>query len=381
MKVSVVKCDNYESDTVSTAMKAVLEPLGGLDWVHDGMTVAIKANLVSGMHPDKAATTHPTLLCALVEMLRGRGARVIIGDSPGGLYNHAYVNRIYAATGMKMVENAGAVLNQNFSQKQVHFEQAKIAKDFTYTAWLDQADVIINFCKLKTHGMMGMSAAAKNLFGTIPGTMKPEYHYRFPEIQNFSDMIIDLNCFFKPVLNIVDAVLCMEGNGPTAGTPRKVGALAASRNPHALDMFCAHLIGIDPSQVTTLQAAINRGLVPGDMEQIEIIGEYRDLQISDFQLVKGKRSLQFKKESKSAVGKATAAILQSVLSSRPQVKVEECIGCRECEKICPAKAISMVNKKPAIDRKSCIRCFCCQEFCPKGAMKVHRTLIAKLLEH
>ena len=43
----------------------------------------------------------------------------------------------------------------------------KVAKDFTYTAWLDQADAIINFCKLKTHGMMGMSAAVKNLFGKI----------------------------------------------------------------------------------------------------------------------------------------------------------------------------------------------------------------------
>ena len=381
MKVSVVKCENYDANTVSAAMKAVLEPLGGLEWVHEGMTIAIKANLVSGMHPDRAATTHPTLLCSLVEMLKSRGARVIVGDSPGGLFNHAYVNRIYAATGMKALENAGAELNQDFSQNQVHFDDAKILKDFTYTAWLDKADAVINFCKLKTHGMMGMSAAVKNLFGTIPGTMKPEYHYRFPEIQDFSDMIVDLNCYFKPVLNIVDAVVGMEGNGPTAGTPRKIGLLAASANPYALDVLCAHLIGIEPVQVPTLQAAINRGLVPSDISQIEILGEYKEYVVNDYRLVTGQRSLQFKKESNNIFGKATAAFLETVLSSKPRVKAEECIGCRECEKICPAKAITMADKKPVIDRKKCIRCFCCQEFCPKGAMKVHRTWIAKLLVH
>ena len=381
MKVSVVKCENYDANIVSAAMKAVLEPLGGLEWVHEGMTIAIKANLVSGMHPDRAATTHPTLLCSLVEMLKSRGARVIVGDSPGGLFNHAYVNRIYAATGMKVLENAGAELNQDFSQKQVHFDDAKILKDFTYTAWLDKADAVINFCKLKTHGMMCMSAAVKNLFGTIPGTMKPEYHYRFPEIQDFSDMIVDLNCYFKPVLNIVDAVVGMEGNGPTAGTPRKIGSLAASANPYALDVLCAHLIGIEPVQVPTLQAAINRGLVPSDISQIEILGEYKEYVVNDYRLVTGQRSLQFKKESNNIFGKATAAFLETVLSSKPRVKAEECIGCRECEKICPAKAITMADKKPVIDRKKCIRCFCCQEFCPKGAMKVHRTWIAKLLVH
>ena len=37
------------------------------------------------------------------------------------------------------------------------------------------------------------------------------------------------------------------------------------------------------------------------------------------------------------------------------------------------------NGKAQIRRKDCIKCFCCQEFCPKGAMKVHRTAIARLL--
>ena len=380
MKVSIVKCDSYDQEQVLTALEQVLQPIGGLDWVKEGMTVAIKANLVTFYHPDRAATTHPALLCALIKMLKSRGARVIVGDSPGGLYNSLYVNRIYSATGMKQIEAVGGELNQDFSEKQAHFPQAKIAKDFTYTAWLDQADVIINFCKLKTHGMMGMSAAAKNMFGTIPGTMKPEYHYRFPELSNFADMILDLNEYFKPKLCIIDAIVGMEGNGPTAGTPRKIGALAASESPYSLDLLCAHLIGLMPSHVPTLQAAIDRGLVPANLEELEIVGPWQELCIQDYQLVTGSKSLQFSKESNTVIGKLMAGFMQNALSARPKVKDAECVGCRECEKICPAKAITMVEKKPRIDKNKCIRCFCCQEFCPKGAMKVHRTWIAKVLE-
>ena len=92
-------------------------------------------------------------------------------------------------------------------------------KSFTYTAWLDACDAIIDFCKLKSHGMMGMSAAAKNLFGVIPGTMKPEYHYRFPNMSDFAHMLVDINDYFadKVKLCLVDAVEGMEGNGPTKG--------------------------------------------------------------------------------------------------------------------------------------------------------------------
>ena len=95
---------------------------------------------------------------------------------------------------------------------------------------MQNADYIIDFCKLKTHGMVGLSCAVKNMFGCVPGTNKPEYHYRFPGEADFSDMLIDLNEYAKPVLSIVDAVVGMEGNGPTNGTPRFVGAVIAQQS-------------------------------------------------------------------------------------------------------------------------------------------------------
>ena len=109
--VVITACADYSEEEVRSALEGVLAPLGGLDWVTPGMRIAIKANLVTFMKPEGAATTHPSLLCALVQMLAERGAEVVVGDSPGGLYNAAFVNRVYAATGMKAVEQAGGGLD------------------------------------------------------------------------------------------------------------------------------------------------------------------------------------------------------------------------------------------------------------------------------
>ena len=79
--VAIVSCPSYQKEDVRAALNAVLEPFGGLDWVMPNMRIAIKANLVSMMKPEAAATTHPGLLCELVQMLTERGAKVIIGDS------------------------------------------------------------------------------------------------------------------------------------------------------------------------------------------------------------------------------------------------------------------------------------------------------------
>ena len=257
-EVSIVHCEKYDMETAEAALLQVLEPLGGLDWVKSGMRVAIKANLVSFLKPEAAATTHPVLLCALTKLLVQRGAQVVVGDSPGGLYTPAYVNRVYAATGVGAVEEFGGRLNRNFEQKTAHFPEAIAAKTFQYTAYLDEADAIINFCKLKSHGMMSLSAAVKNMFGTVPGTVKPEYHFRFPDPMDFAGMLLDLNRFFKPKLCIVDAVVAMEGNGPTAGKPRPLGAILAGTDPSKLDLVCARVIGLDPQRVPTRAACFCR---------------------------------------------------------------------------------------------------------------------------
>ena len=372
--VSVVPCPDYDETRVTEALLAALAPLGGLDWVNPGMRIAIKTNLVGPLKPDTAAVTHPVVVTALCRLLTQRGAEVIVGDSPGGPWAAAWVSSTYNACGIRAVENAGATLNRDFSQRDVSFPEAVACRHFPYTTWLESADAVIDCCKLKTHGLTGMSCAAKNLFGVIPGTRKPEFHFLYPDVTVFSNMLVDLTEYVKPRLSVVDAVTCMEGNGPTQGTPRHMGALVCAHSPHHADLVCAGLIGFEPQEVATLAAAIERGLCPASADALEVFGNPAAFALPDFEklphrdtAIFGLRLLFIDK------------LMARGFGARPHVVRDACIACGRCVEVCPKDTVFLRGGRAVIERKPCIRCFCCQEFCPKGAIVIRRPILARLL--
>ena len=379
-RVYFAPCADYGEEAVRAAFDRLL-PEGTLDFVTSGMRVGIKVNLVSAMKPESAGVTHPALVRELCRRLVERGAEVIVGDSPGGPYNAALLSNVYRVSGMGAVEEVGATLNRDYSQEDVVFDGAVEARRFTATAWLGRVDAIINFAKLKTHGMMAYSGAVKNLFGTIPGTLKPEYHFNYPDASRFADMLVDLNEYWKCRLNIVDAVVGMEGNGPTAGVPRHVGVLLASPSPYAVDVVAADLMGLTPADVPTVAAANHRGLGPIACTEVEVDPAVHDFRVPDYKLIEMASVVEFNHLLPGVLGRLAGKLAPRLLTSRPTPKKRECIGCEKCKNICPAKAIVMKKKVPVIDRETCIRCFCCQEFCPVGAMKVKRPFVARLLNH
>lgn len=387
-KVSIEKCASYDYEVVKKALDQAIASINGLDFVKPGMKVGIKANLVAAMEPDKSVTTHPMVLRRLCKLLLEKGATVVIGDSPGGLFTEGFLKGVYKTCGLeelvKELDSTGekVTLNRNYSVSDADYKDGVSLKTFIYTGWLDDVDAIINVSKLKTHAMMGMSCAVKNMFGTIPGATKPEYHMRFPEEKAFANVMVDLNEFFKPALYVVDAIDGMEGNGPTAGEKRHIGVLLASKKPYALDLVCADLIGMGINDVATLSAAAERGLGPKELSEIDILGQQLDeVRIPDFKRATIHQSITF--EGGGAINAIKAFAVKSVYNTKPLVKKSECIGCKKCFNTCPAKAITMVsggkNGLPQIDRSKCIKCFCCQEFCPVGAMKVHYNVLGRLV--
>ncbi len=375
---AIVPCENYDSKTVRAALEAAIRQAGGLDWVTPGMRVGVKLNLCAGLKPEKAATTHPVMAAELTRLLVERGARVVLGDSPGEPFTAVVLSRIYNVTGMRLCEEAGGELNRDFSHRTADFPEAVTVKAFEYCRWLDGCDAVISFCKLKSHGLMGMTANVKNLYGVIPGTVKSEYHFRYPDPLAFADMLVDLNEYVRPRLYLCDAVDTMEGNGPTQGTPRHMGALLAGTDPYAMDRLCAWLVGEDERELPYMEAAKRRGLLApdGKPECMEAAAPFR---ITDFRRSGATSSWFLLDPADGLLRRFLKKSLAALLRSRPQL-YDGCVGCGHCAELCPAKAITIRDKKAVIDRRKCVRCFCCQEFCPTGAMRVRRTWIARILE-
>lgn len=379
--VALVRCGSYERREVEKAVGRAVELLGGIErYIKPGMKVLLKCNLLSRKRPEEAVTVHPAVVEAVVRAVQSAGAIPVIADSPGGLYTERVLKGIYKACGMEEVhERTGALLNYDTDIVEVSHPEGKVAKRMTVIKVLQDVDAVISLAKLKTHELTLFTGAVKNLFGVIPGMTKAEYHLRMKRIEEFSDLLVDICTYVKPVLSVMDGIEGMEGNGPSAGRPRHIGALLMSSNPHALDVVSAALVGLPVERICTVQRAKERGLCSTKLEDMEIIGDsFDELYVSDFKLPDSKKLgfLVRALESNNRVSE----FLKFYLGPYPMIKYDACAGCGYCAKHCPPKAIKMVEGKPRIDLSVCIRCYCCQELCPYKAVAIRRNWFFRLFK-
>ena len=370
-RVALAKAEAYGQEEIDARVAELLSGLGIEPEAWAGKRVVIKPNLLLKFTPEKAATAHPSIVEAIGRVFVSAGADVLLAESPGGPYNSIALEGIYSASGMKQAaENAGFALNRDFSSKIFSAPEGVKVKEFNVIAPIHDAELIVNVCKLKTHTMATMTAGIKNLFGVIPGTEKVEFHARFSDMKDFAAAVVDLTSAITartPMLTVCDAVIGMEGNGPSAGSPRKIGCLIASMNPFALDGVCAEIIGAG-DRSPMLEESRRRGYLPEKPEDYTVIGASVDeVKISDF---------VFPDTSKKGILQR----LPDFLSPRPVIVKNKCVGCGECARACPRKAITVKNRVAFIDKKNCIKCYCCQELCKIQAVRIHRSFIYKLVK-
>ncbi|MBU1626567.1 DUF362 domain-containing protein, partial [bacterium] len=88
-----------------------------------------------------------------------------------------------------------------------------------------------------------------------------------------SEIIYLINLYAKPRFAVLDATVCMEGNGPKSGSPKTLDMILASSDIVALDTIAAKMMGFDPSRIEHLNYAAQRDLGTNDFENINIEGE------------------------------------------------------------------------------------------------------------
>lgn len=367
-QVFLAKLTDYEPKALDAAVSKAFAALQLDELVRPGMQVVIKPNLIMRSKCEAGIITHPAVTAAVGRKVKELGASVLIAESPGGPYSPGVMKGNYAHCGYTaMAEENGFSLYTECKYRTVDYAAGKRCKQFTVVEPFLSADLIIDIAKLKTHGMTLYSGAVKNMFGTVPGLMKPELHCRFPEKPAFAEMLVDLCQLTAPRICFMDGITAMEGNGPTGGSPRFVGLLGASKSPYALDAVCCTAIGIDPMDVLMLQDARERGLCPLPGE-VDVLGTPVDeLRVADFKMPDTK-SVDFI----DRLPKFLRPLATKITTPYPVIPKDKCIGCGKCAESCPAHTITVEKGKATVHKEKCIRCFCCHEMCPKHIVEIKR---------
>jgi uncharacterized protein (DUF362 family) len=285
-RISLEHCETYEMGAVRAAIECALELFGGMGaFVRPGARVLLKPNFISGMIPrpvEAAATTHPSVIITVAQLVRDCGAEPFVADSPA----FGRTESVARVTGLTpLAEKMGlpvATLNAGEwrATHRVAVKELRISKDVL------AADVVINLPKFKAHQQMLMSLAVKNLFGCIPGRRKAMLHLQSRDDHAwFGRMLIENYLLVRPALTIMDGIVAMEGCGPLKGSPKPMGIVMAGTDCVAMDRVAVELIGLEWRRLFTLAAAAEMGVGETDLSRIVILGRtIEEMLVPDFQL-------------------------------------------------------------------------------------------------
>jgi uncharacterized protein (DUF362 family)/NAD-dependent dihydropyrimidine dehydrogenase PreA subunit len=372
LKISLIKCTSYDTNEVAAAVDKAIGLIGGMnEFIKPGEKILIKPNMLGARQPERAVTTHPEVVRAVIRQVKNTGASPLVGDSPGGAVKG--VERVWVETGIKKVCREESVPLINFETSgSVEKPITHPLLDKIHTAKItDEVDGIINLPKLKTHSVVIYTGAIKNLYGCIPGLRKAEYHKIVPYPYEFSQLLNEIYLLIKPKirLNLVDGVMGMEGNGPNSGDIRKLDMIIAGQNALDVDSTITKILGLKPSLAKTVYY-----LAPEiENKNPELVGDSPGcFNVSKFKFPSNWYMNIIPKWLINTLGK--------YVWLKPMIIPEVCTACMLCVNSCPVKAIKKEGKnKPAVDPKECISCLCCHELCPSKAISLKKSLLARFM--
>ena len=372
-EVAVVGCPSYDEEVLSVALRRSLDLVGGLTPVlKRGMKVFIKINhLAPQAPPERAICTHPLFVREVLHLLLDSGVCPTVGDDISFGRGDEFLT-----TGFRAVcRELGVPL---FNLRETGFVEVALRGAVLKSVFLArpvlEADAVINLPKLKTHSLTMFTGAVKNMYGVIPYGLRLEFHRRFPRSHVFSQMLVDVFSAVPPYLNIMDAVVGMEGEGPSAGSPKPIGLIIAGRDGVAVDAVASHVVGLFPLSVFTTADAHARGLGVGDFRQIDIrgnmslAGALKDFQPSSLATGMFRRWLP----------SLFYGYVSGQLILTPKIDAEGCQACLDCLRACPAVTIREVGGKAWIDDTGCIHCLCCHEVCIHRAIRLRQRPLGRV---
>jgi uncharacterized protein (DUF362 family)/Pyruvate/2-oxoacid:ferredoxin oxidoreductase delta subunit len=352
MKASVYieKCPDY--DCVGFSIRSLLDKLNADVY---GKRVLVKPNVLGPFPPGRHVCTRPEVLREVCEALESKGAdRVLVGDNPG-VTGYGASEKALRAAGI--YDAAGGRFTNLAESTEIITLDTVAGFEIPVAREVFNADIVVNLPKFKTHNLTTITGAVKNTFGYVIGGAKARLHAAAPLPYDFGAVCVEIYRLRPPEINIMDAVVGMEGDGPSCKDLRQVGLMIASENGAALDCIVARLMGMDGRVIPTVRISRKLRLCPEDAD-IVVDGPVEP--VPDF-----KPPSTFI-QSRIICWLANRLVFPQVVP-KPYIDEETCTDCGRCVEVCPKDAL---DEFPSVYYDSCIRCYCCQEVCPEAAVKL-----------
>ena len=368
---SIVAIQKIESEDVQNAVFKTLNLINARELMKIDQTILLKPNLLGAWPPERAATTHPEVVRAVIRWVKQfKPKKIYLCDSSGTAKTGVTENAM-KVSGLKSVceeEDVECIPFEKTERKIYQVSNPLELEEITSSILLDEVDLIINLPKIKTHGQCLLTCCIKNMFGTLLLGNKAKTHAMTSKIERFSAALADIYSVSKPNLTVVDGYLCQEGQGPSAGEVVKMDVILAGYDPVAIDSIACQITGINPKDVIHLRMAEKKGLGTMNLDNIKLLGD-------SVQKVYRK----FKKPKIRPVSAPLPRWLADYVANvvfRASVKFDskKCRLCGTCWENCPGKAITppieiKKGNTPTWIKKNCIMCYCCVELCPYEAVK------------
>lgn len=239
-----------------------------------GARVLIKPNAGRMADPGSGVCTDPRVVAATIDAFREAGAELAVGESPiTGVKALEALER----TGISAVARARDIPVIDLDVRKplrlpipngVAIHELKVCADvFDY-------DLVVSIPVMKMHMHTGVTLAVKNMKGCLWRRSKVELHM-LPPIEGSDDKslnvaIADMATVLRPHFAVIDGTIGMEGLGPSAGTPKPLGAIVAGADAFAADAVACALMGVDVNRIPHLRMGALRGCGVVDIEQIAI---------------------------------------------------------------------------------------------------------------
>ncbi|MDD5585127.1 MAG: DUF362 domain-containing protein [Candidatus Omnitrophica bacterium] len=364
-RVVILKIDEYDQEALYARLKTALHKYFPLkEYFAEGDKILLKPNLLMAASPQEAVTTHPVFIEAIGRIFKEEGFPVSVADSPGGFVSDRDVDELYEETGIKKM----AAL-RGFG---LLYPTESIVRNNIPLCWWSEGFKMINLPKLKTHDIMVLTLATKNLYGCISGLHKSHLHHMHPKTDDFAKIITKLYSIITPSLNIVDGIVALQGHGPAKkGKPRKMGIVAIGSDALCIDYAISKLVGLNEGANPLIRQAKRENLFSED--GVGIVSEFGEQIFSDFEFPPPFII--------NRLPSALVRILRLFFKFKPVVDIARCTECAVCARVCPQGAITIEKgKKAHIDCSKCIMCMCCGEMCRSGAVDLDMSVLLKIVK-